>query len=134
MRENQTLTIEYTIQDQDLAKSLVLSEEDDFPEVFATLRMIALLELAAARLMKSILGESQLSVGVGLNVTHLAATPNHEVVQARAVFLGMKGKLYVFDVEVSDRGGVVGKGKHTRALIETERLVSSAYKRLENKT
>ncbi|HEY6806265.1 MAG TPA: hypothetical protein VI306_21985 [Pyrinomonadaceae bacterium] len=52
--------------DRDMAKALSLSPEDEFPEVFATSRMIALMELAGARLMKRILGPNQLSVGVGI--------------------------------------------------------------------
>ncbi|HEV8133869.1 MAG TPA: hypothetical protein VGP85_04305 [Pyrinomonadaceae bacterium] len=34
--------------DRDMASSLSVSEEDSFPDVFATSRMIALMELAGA--------------------------------------------------------------------------------------
>lgn len=116
----------------DLAKSLSLAEEDDFPEVFATSRMIALMELAAARLMKPLLAEGELSVGVNVNVNHLAATPNNQPIQARAIFKGMEGKLYKFEVGVYDQGGRVGHGFHTRAIIKTDRLVSGANARTKN--
>jgi predicted thioesterase len=76
--------------DHDMAKSLAVSLDHDFPEVFATSRMIALMELAGARLMKPILETSQLSVGVGVCIKHLAATPNHTQVSAVARSLGWK--------------------------------------------
>jgi predicted thioesterase len=113
----------------DCAKALTLSPEDDFPEVFATTRMIALMELAAAKGMRPLLGPGQLSVGVGVDVKHLAATPVGVEVKAVATFLGMEGKLYRFRVQAFDRGGLIGEGEHTRAIIGTDRLVSGALAR-----
>ncbi len=66
---------EILVQPSDTAKGLALSNEDSFPEVFATSRMIALMELAAARAMRPALQPGQLSVGVSLNVKHTAPTP-----------------------------------------------------------
>jgi len=116
--------------DRDMAKALSVSSEDDFPEVFATSRMIALMELAGARLMKTILEPRQLSVGVGVCIKHLAATPNNTEVRAVATFLEMEGKLYKFKIEAFDPAGKIGEGEHTRAIIDSERLLSGAKKRL----
>ena len=123
------LELTYTVQSKDLAKELSIDEQDDFPEVFATSRMVALMELAAARLMKPLLKEGELSVGVNVNVNHLAATPNNAQVSAIATFKGMEGKLYKFDVELHDDGGIAGSGSHTRAIVKTERLIEGAEKR-----
>ena len=116
--------------DHDMANSLAVSVDDDFPEVFATSRMIALMELAGARLMKPILERNQLSVGVGVCIKHLAATPNHTRVSAVATFIEMEGKLYKFKVEAFDTAGKIGEGEHTRAIIDRERLLSGARKRI----
>ena len=116
--------------DRDMAKSLAVSPEDDFPEVFATSRMIALMELAGARLMKTILEPNQLSVGVGIYIKHLAATPNNTRVSAVATFLEMEGKLYKFRVEAFDTAGKIGEGEHTRAIIDADRLLNGALKRI----
>ncbi len=123
--------LEYQIQINDLAKTLSIDENDDFPEVLATSRMIALMELAAARLMKPKLTEEELSVGVNVNVNHLAATPNNEIVKVVAVYTGMKGKLYSFKVSLFDRGGKAGEGTHTRAIVDTMRLIDGARGRLK---
>ncbi|MCF6319212.1 MAG: thioesterase [Proteobacteria bacterium] len=131
MKLNQTQEFIYKIQTSDLAKSLSTDPNDDFPEVFATSRMIALMELTAARLMKSELKEGELSVGVNVNVTHVAATPNNQEVTVVATFTGMKSKLYQFDVEMFDKGGKAGYGSHTRAIVKTARLLEGANQRVK---
>lgn len=113
----------------DTAKALALSTEDDYPEVLATTRMIALMEIAASRAMRASLRTGQLSVGVGVDVRHLAATPVGVEVRAVATFLGMDGKLHRFKVQAFDRGGLIGEGEHTRAVIGDERLVDGAIAR-----
>jgi len=123
--------LEYQVQIADLAKTLSIDEDDDFPEVLATSRMIALMELAAARLMKPRLSAEELSVGVNVNVDHLAATPNNEIVKVVAQYTGMKGKLYSFKVSLFDGGGKAGEGTHTRAIVDTMRLVDGARGRLK---
>ena len=118
-----------TVQHSDTAESLALSAEDSFPAVFATSRMIALMEIAASRTMKPLLRDGELSVGVSLNVKHTAATPVGCAVRAVATYLGPEGKLHRFKVEAFDEAGLVGDGEHTRAVISTERLLAGAAKR-----
>ena len=130
LEPGETAEVAYVAGDEDMASALSLSSEDSFPEVFATSRMIALMELAAARLMKRVVDPNQLSVGVGVYIKHLAATPNNTEVSAVATFLGMEGKLYKFKVEAFDPAGKIGEGEHTRAIIDAQRLVSSAQKRI----
>jgi fluoroacetyl-CoA thioesterase len=117
----------------DSAKALSLSPQDDFPDVLATSRMIALMEVAAARKMSVLLKPGQLSVGVGVDLRHLAATPIGVEVRAEATFLGMEDKLYRFRVRAFDSGGLIGEGEHTRAIVGAERLVSGALARNERK-
>jgi fluoroacetyl-CoA thioesterase len=120
---------EILVQPSDTAKVLALSSEDSFPEVFATSRMIALMELAAARAMRPALQPGQLSVGVSLNVKHTAATPVGGRVRAVATFERNDGKLFIFKVEAFNEAGPVGAGEHSRAIIDTERLLQGAAKR-----
>ena len=128
-----TAEASYIATARDMASALAISEEDQFPEVFSTSRMIALMETAAARVIKPLVQSGQLSVGVMVNIKHLAATPNHTQVSARATYIGMEGKLYKFRVEAFDPGGKIGEGEHTRAIIDTGRLIQSARSRLEGK-
>jgi fluoroacetyl-CoA thioesterase len=129
MKTGDTATADFTVVLSDTASALSISAEDVFPEVFATSRMIALMELAAARAMKPVLQEGQLSVGVSLNVRHTAATPVGCKVRAVATFLAPEGKLFRFKVEAFDDAGPIGEGEHTRAIVSTERLLAGAAKR-----
>lgn len=135
MEEIKTLTVgatseaSMTVQESDTAHALALSPEDDFPKVFATTRMIGLMEIAASRMMLPLLKEGQLSVGVVVNVRHTAATPVGSVARAVATYLGPEGKLFRFRVEAFDEGGLIGEGEHTRAIISTARLLEGAAKR-----
>ena len=118
-----------TVSARDTAQALSTSAEDAFPAVFATSRMIALMELAAARLMEPLLEPGQLSVGVSVHVRHTAATPVGCTVRAVATYLGPDGKLSRFRVEAFDEAGSIGDGEHTRAVVLTDRLIAGAEKR-----
>ena len=52
--------------------------------------MVALMELAAARVLVPLLEPGELSVGVSIDARHTAATPAGAKVTARAVFRGME--------------------------------------------
>lgn len=119
----------FVVAESDMASALAISPADDFPQVFATSRLLALMELAAARCMKPLLQEGELSVGVGVDIRHLAATPIGVQVSARASFVGQEGKLYHFEVEAFDAAGLIGKGEHSRAIISTQRLLEGAEAR-----
>jgi fluoroacetyl-CoA thioesterase len=92
--------------------------------------MIALMETAAARAMRDELGDGQLSGGVDVRIRHLAATPIGAAVYARATFLGMQGKLFLFRVHAYDLSGLIGEGEHTRAVVTIERLMKGAATRI----
>jgi predicted thioesterase len=117
------------VDERDLASTLSPGSGDAFPPVFATSRMIALMEIAAARALVPLLEEDELSVGVALDVQHTAPTPAGERVTAIAVYGRMLGKLYRFEVVASDAAGEVGRGTHDRAIVNVRRLVETAGKR-----
>jgi len=124
-----TASAELTVGPDDLASRLVFGPGDDFPEVLATTRMIALMEVAAARVIAPILEPGQWSVGVTVDVTHSAPTPMGARVVADATFKAREGKLLVFDVVAHDPGGEIGRGVHKRAIVSAERLMAGAAKR-----
>ena len=124
-----TATAHFTVALSDLASALNLEPEDAFPPVFSTSRMVALMELAAARVLRPHLRSGELSVGVSLDVVHTAATPPGATVSATAKFLGREGKLFVFEVLASDDAGEIGRCTHKRAVVTAERLVAGAARR-----
>jgi predicted thioesterase len=129
LMDNITAEADFVVTPSDTARNIALSPTDACPEVFATSRMIALMELAAARAMRPLLGDGQLSVGVSLNVRHTAATPVGSTVRAVATYLRTEAKLLHFRVEAFDDSGSIGVGEHSRAIIDSARLVSGAERR-----
>ena len=126
---NSTASADLTVASSDLASALNLEPADAFPPVFATSRMVALMELAAARVLRPHLRAGDLSVGVTVDVIHTAATPPGATVTATARFVGRDGKLFLFDVSAADNAGEIGRGTHKRAMVSTERLVAGAARR-----
>jgi predicted thioesterase len=117
----------------DLASTLQWDPGDQFPAVFATARMIALMEVASARVLRPHLDEGELSVGVAVDVVHTAATLPGSRVTANARLVRQEGKLFVFEVSASDEGGEIGRGMHKRAVIIPARLMAGAAKRSGDK-
>ena len=122
-------TAELVVGDGDLATLLNQREGDSFPPVFATARMVGLMELAAARVLQPALAPGELSVGVGLDVLHTAATPAGVRVEAEARYLGRDGRLHVFEIVARDPGGEIGRCTHRRAVVGTARLLAGALRR-----
>ena len=127
---NATATAELVVGPDDLASSLPVEMGDQFPAVLATARMVAMMEIAAARVLKPLLEPGELSVGVTVDITHTAPTPPGAQVITTARYAGREGKLFLFEVSASDPGGEIGRGWHKRAIVTSERLQSGAAKRL----
>jgi len=127
---NSTGTAELVVGPQDLASSISSETGDQFPAVLATARMVALMEVAASRVLLPLLGPGELSVGVTVDITHTAPTPPGAQVTSTARYAGRDGKLFVFEVSASDPGGEIGRGWHKRAIVTSERLQSGAARRV----
>ena len=128
--EGAEASAEIVVGEGDLASSFTPGPGDSFPKVFATARMVALMEVAAARVLQPYLSPAEASVGVVVATTHTAATPPGARVRAHARYLGREGKFYAFEVRAEDDSGEIGRGTHSRAIIETARLETSADKRV----
>ena len=126
---NATASAELFVSPADLASALSLEAGDSYPPVFSTSRMVALMEIAASRVLRPLLAPGEQSVGVTIDVAHTAAPPPGIKVTATARYLGREGKLFVFEVVARDRGGEIGRGTHKRAVVSAERLLAGADRR-----
>lgn len=95
-------------------------------DVYATPAMIALMEAAAVTVLDPLLPEGQGSVGVALDVKHLAATPLGHTVRAEAEVTAVDGKRVTFTVRAWDDRELIGEGTHTRYIIDTARFMERA--------
>ena len=94
----------------------------DMPEVYGTPMMIYLMEAASAKAVAEYLPEGWVSVGVVVNIKHLAATPIGFTVTAKAEVVSVSDKTIVFNVEAHDGIDKIGEGTHIRAPIELKRF------------
>ena len=92
-------------------------------EVYATPAMVALMESAAVAAIEPLLPEGQASVGVALEVKHLAATPPGQQVRARAEVAAVEGRKVTFKVQAWDERELIGEGTHTRFVIDVARFM-----------
>ena len=90
---------------------------EDMPEVYGTPFMIYLMELAATQAIQALLPAGWVSVGVDVNIRHLAATPVGRTVTAHAQVTEIGEKLVSFSVRAHDGVRLIGQGTHTRAPI-----------------
>lgn len=91
--------------------------------VFATPMMIAIMENAALKAVDSYLPEDYATVGLSLNVKHMAATPVGMKVRAKAELIGLEGKKLTFKVEAFDESEKIGEGIHERYIIQLSRFL-----------
>ena len=88
--------------------------------VLATPEMIRLMEKAAVAAVDHLLPDGYRTVGVELNVRHLAATPVGMRVRAQAELTDTEGHKLTFRVEAFDEAEKIGEGAHRRVVIDVE--------------
>ena len=92
--------------------------------VFATPAMAALVEAAAVQAVAEVLNDDQTTVGVYLDLQHLAATPVGLTVRAEAKLVQVEGRRLTFRVTAYDDVEQIGIGSHQRMLVETDRFLA----------
>ena len=93
-------------------------------DVLATPIMIGLMEDAARRLVDPLLDPGQMTVGVNLNVTHLAPPLSACRLPPGPNSMAVDGRWLTFKVEAHDDKGKIGEGTHTRAIINVDRFMA----------
>ena len=92
--------------------------------VFSTPSMIDLMEHAAREALAPFLDDGEESVGATVQVEHLAATPIGAEVRAVAKVTSLNRKLVDFEIQAFDAVEQIGRGLHTRAIIQADRFSS----------
>lgn len=87
------------------------------PAVYATPIMILHMELAATDILAKHLPDGYVSVGMGVNVRHLGATPVGNEVRVDARVVEVDPKSVLFEVEAWDGDRKIGDGTHRRGVV-----------------
>ncbi|MBZ4664431.1 MAG: thioesterase [Caloramator sp.] len=93
-------------------------------DVYSTPAMVGLMECAAKECLDEFLEEGYSTVGISLNIKHLAATPIGMKVRAEAEIVAVDGKKIIFKVEAFDEVEKIGEGTHERFIVEMNKFLN----------
>ncbi|MBQ8144756.1 MAG: thioesterase [Butyricicoccus sp.] len=101
--------------------------------VLATPMMIAGIEGTAANSVAEAVGEGKTTVGMHLNVSHVAATPLGMKVhfETELTEIAPNGKILTFAVRAFDEAGLIGEGTHQRAIVDKARFEAKCQAKLD---
>ena len=99
--------------------------------VFATPAMIALCEGCCAESIEDLLDEGMTSVGIKVDIEHIAASPLGASILCKSRLITVDGRRLDFEVEVYDNADLIGKGRHTRFIVDADRFVNKTYSKLQ---
>jgi fluoroacetyl-CoA thioesterase len=99
------------------------------PHVYATSVMVGHMEAVCAEMVLPHLGEGEQTVGIGMQFSHLAATPLGMKVRFSAELIEVDGRKLVFEVEGFDEADKIGKATHQRFIINAEKFNSNVAKK-----
>jgi fluoroacetyl-CoA thioesterase len=95
---------------------------DGMPEILSTPWLIWFLEHAARNAVLPVLESGESTVGVVVNVQHLAATPLGHKVICRARVISVDGTQVSFQLEAHDEHEQIARGTHKLRVIKAARL------------
>ena len=91
--------------------------------VFSTPAMIALMEGTSMKSVEPFLDEGEGTVGTGVNIKHLKATPVGREVTCTSTLIKVEDRRLTFTVEAFDSEGKIGEGTHERFIIDNDRFI-----------
>ena len=98
-------------------------------DVFSTPDMIGLMEIAAQSSVAPFLEKGQGTVGMRLEVSHLAPTPIGFKVWAETELVSVEGRILTFNVTAFSELEKIGEGIHKRCIISNDRFLSKMNSR-----
>lgn len=119
-------TLESIVTKENTAKAMGSGELD----VYATPAMIALMEETAYKSVASELDAGSGSVGILMNVKHVAASPVGMKITCQSELESVEGRKLTFKVEAYDEAGLIGEGTHERFIIVNSKFQEKADKKL----
>jgi fluoroacetyl-CoA thioesterase len=117
-----TATVELLVEEGDTA----LAQRSGTLQVLGTPRVVALVEEACVAAVGDELEPGQTTVGMKVQLDHLAPTALGRTVVAQSSIESINGRRISFQVSVSDDRGLVAVGRVTRVIVDIERFLDKA--------
>ena len=105
---------------------------DGMPAVLSTPNLIGLLERTARKALDPFLESDERSVGIEIELRHLAPTPLGREVMCSARVIHVDGTKISFQIEARDESGLIARGLHKRAVIRVQSFADQLVKRQRN--
>lgn len=121
--ELKTIRIQRVVEQQNLASVMKSGSLD----VLATPQMIAWMEEAACLCLD--LEEGKTSVGISMNVSHDMASPLGAIITIEAKMINVDGRKIDYEVQAFQDGKSIGKGVHSRFVVDAEKFLAKTYKK-----
>lgn len=102
-----------TVGPEDLASRL----DPMLAAVFSTPSMLTAMEMASFAALRPYLEEGETTVGMGVEMRHIAATPPGSQVRVEAAVIKVEGRRIDFQVRAFDEVEEIGSGVHRRAVV-----------------
>ena len=102
---------------------------DGMPAVLSTPQLIGLLERTARQTLQPFLEPDERSVGIEIELRHLAATPPGQPVTCTVRVISVDGTQIGFQIEARDRHELIARGLHKRAVIRLESFARRVQKK-----
>lgn len=103
-------------------------------DVFATAMMIAGMEEVCVASVQPYMEAGMTTVGVGVDVSHCAATPAGMKVhfESELTEISPNGKGLVFRVEARDEAGIIGQGTIRRVIVDKNKFETKTRQKLKS--
>ena len=110
-------------------------EGQEMPKVLATGFMIGLFEFACIKAINPFINwPEEQTVGIHVNVSHMAATPPGMTLSVKGVVTEIKGKKLSFSIEAFDGVDKISQGTHDRFIINADAFNKALEKKSVSKT
>lgn len=117
---NKTIEKHFVVKEMETAQS---AGSGDLP-ILSTPHMIAYMENTAKTLMQQSLKEGDTSVGMEINVKHLAPTLLDKKVTVKAEQTNQSKNIYTYRIEAYVEDNLIGKATHKRAIVNEDKFMS----------
>jgi predicted thioesterase len=111
------------------ASHLIDFATDGMPGVLSTPQLLGWLERTARELLVPFLEPGESSVGMEVEIAHLAPTPPGQTVTCVARVVQAEGARVTFTIEARDAQERIARGLHKRAVIRKDRFAQAVRRK-----
>ncbi len=90
--------------------------------VYSTPAMVGHMERACVEAVAPFLDDDEVSLGVRVEISHIAGTRIGETVRTTARLVEVEGRRLTFTVEAHNEREMIGEGRHQRVVVKRDRL------------